>query len=275
MGKDKTSKIVWIITIVLALGMLGAAVYVSRQAQPDQAEPQLPSYDEAAFSEKTPIEKPPEPAYVPPEPSPEPTPDPVVRPEPAFEPETVRKVVPVEDSTAGDEQVKDVRRDKSVLALDLSNLAGTMKAQMKLTGGQDKKIPLRHTCYRHNYSPALDWGGAPAGTQSFAVLMERNDKIEGDILYWALFNVPADANALSENVPKEPAPMNMKHALNDFSNPEYTGPCERDGRHNYTIRILALDVRLDQPAGIDKGDLVKVMNGHIIDMAEIGFVHYF
>ena len=44
-------------------------------------------------------------------------------------------------------------------------------------------------------SPALTWTGAPAGTQSFTLIMHDPDTAPGhnatDILHWMAFNIPA------------------------------------------------------------------------------------
>lgn len=53
-----------------------------------------------------------------------------------------------------------------------------------------------------NNSPALDWVGVPAGTQSFVVGLF-------DLTYaqplWALWNIPADLSGLPANIDKDTA----------------------------------------------------------------------
>lgn len=53
-----------------------------------------------------------------------------------------------------------------------------------------------------NISPAMTWVGAPAGTQSFAVVLQ--DLTNGNA-HWVLWNIPATVTMLAENVPKASA----------------------------------------------------------------------
>jgi hypothetical protein len=45
----------------------------------------------------------------------------------------------------------------------------------------------------------LEWGGAPDGTKSFAVIMHH---VAPDMTkwYWILYNIPADEKSLPKNV---------------------------------------------------------------------------
>ena len=67
----------------------------------------------------------------------------------------------------------------------------------------------------------------------------------------------------------------MRFGVSNYGNPEYVGPCDPKGKQKYRIRIFALDTVLDNEVGVSKNDLIRSMNGHIIDMAEINFIHYF
>jgi Raf kinase inhibitor-like YbhB/YbcL family protein len=55
---------------------------------------------------------------------------------------------------------------------------------------------------RPNVSPELRWAGAPAGTQSFALVLF--DVTYGQT-HWALWNIPANVTLLAANVPKDTA----------------------------------------------------------------------
>ncbi|NNL43693.1 MAG: YbhB/YbcL family Raf kinase inhibitor-like protein, partial [Desulfobacterales bacterium] len=60
-----------------------------------------------------------------------------------------------------------------------------------------------------------------------------------------------------------------KQGTNDFGKTGYGGPCPPGGTHRYLFKIYALDTILDLPAGIDKKQLLKAMEGHIIDQAQL------
>ena len=47
-------------------------------------------------------------------------------------------------------------------------------------------------CHGANVSPALSWEHAPAGTQSFALILDDYEARGGDgFIHWAVYNIPA------------------------------------------------------------------------------------
>ena len=121
----------------------------------------------------------------------------------------------------------------------------------------------------------MKWEASPRETQSFAVFMERREKEAAPYLTWALYNIPATFTGLPQNLPKVPEPGDgMRHARSDHNAAEYVGPCEAKGKIPYALRVFALDAALALPAGAPPDDLIRAMNGHIIDMAEVDFIHY-
>src|SRR5947199_2447238 len=62
-------------------------------------------------------------------------------------------------------------------------------------------IPKHFTCEGEEVSPPLTWSGAPAGTKSFALIVEDPDapdpaapqRVFG---HWVLYNIPASVNLL-------------------------------------------------------------------------------
>ena len=57
------------------------------------------------------------------------------------------------------------------------------------TNGQS--IPAKYSCVGKNISPALAWNEPPAGTQSFALIVDDPDAPMGTWVHWVLFNIPA------------------------------------------------------------------------------------
>jgi phosphatidylethanolamine-binding protein (PEBP) family uncharacterized protein len=45
---------------------------------------------------------------------------------------------------------------------------------------QDGQIPSKYTCEGEDLSPALSWTGAPAGTRSFAMIVDDPDAPDPD-----------------------------------------------------------------------------------------------
>ena len=56
-------------------------------------------------------------------------------------------------------------------------------------------------------SPQLSWTNAPAGTQSFAIVVDDPDTAlphsTSEVLHWAAFNIPASTMSLPEGVPNQ------------------------------------------------------------------------
>ncbi len=95
-------------------------------------------------------------------------------------------------------------------------------------------------CNGGNHSPALVWTGAPAGTKSFALLVNDSDA-PGGFWHWALIDIPASVSALAEGAA---APNGARTLVNDFGDFGYSGPCPPSGAgpHHYHFVLYALDV---------------------------------
>jgi Raf kinase inhibitor-like YbhB/YbcL family protein len=63
-------------------------------------------------------------------------------------------------------------------------------------------FPRDNTSFGANVSPAMTWTGAPAGTQSFVVLMQD---LTNGMAHWVLWNIPASVTSLPENISKTSA----------------------------------------------------------------------
>ena len=64
------------------------------------------------------------------------------------------------------------------------------------------EIPQQYSCKGADDSPALQWSGAPGHAASFALIMDDPDAPAGTWVHWVLWNLPANAQALPEGVPK-------------------------------------------------------------------------
>jgi Raf kinase inhibitor-like YbhB/YbcL family protein len=124
--------------------------------------------------------------------------------------------------------------------------------------GQGKDIALDQVlngfgCKGKNLSPALFWSGAPAGTQSFALMVHDPDAPTGSgFWHWVVYNIPADATGIPAEAgdpKKKGLPAGAVQGRTDFGAPGYGGPCPPPGKvHHYHFRLFALKVaRLDLP----------------------------
>ncbi len=131
-------------------------------------------------------------------------------------------------------------------------------------------IPPQYTCDGQDISPPLSWSDPPAGTISFALISDDPDAPMGTWVHWVLWNIPASARTLEENLPKTASLANgAKQGTTDFHRIGYGGPCPPSGTHRYFFKLYALDTTLDLPSGTTKKDLEKAMGGHILAQTEL------
>jgi Raf kinase inhibitor-like YbhB/YbcL family protein len=138
------------------------------------------------------------------------------------------------------------------------------------TNGQS--IPVKYSCIGKNISPALAWSEPPAGTQSYALIVDDPDAPMGTWVHWVLFNIPADTRHLEEDLPitgKNVDPNAIYVGKNSSGNTRYDGPCPPSGTHRYYFKLYALDTTIDLLPGATKDQVLKEMDGHILAQSEI------
>ncbi len=149
-------------------------------------------------------------------------------------------------------------------------LAGTAHAALTVsstTFNNNGRIPDSMTfsmgaqCHGPNISPALAWTSGPAGTLSYAVVVE--DISAGNWLHWGIFNIPDNVTTLPENIGSGV----YDEMVNSFGSSGYGGPCPPSGTgdHQYVFTVYALNVASlpanasvsdIQSAALDQGTLI-------------------
>jgi Raf kinase inhibitor-like YbhB/YbcL family protein len=133
-------------------------------------------------------------------------------------------------------------------------------------------IPKVNTGDGKDISPPLRWSGAPANTQSIALLCDDPDAPRKEPwVHWVLFNMPADTRELPEAVPaSDTLPGGGKQGKNDFGNIGYGGPAPPPGKpHRYYFKLYALDTMLNLKEGATKQELEQAMKGHILASGQL------
>jgi Raf kinase inhibitor-like YbhB/YbcL family protein len=143
--------------------------------------------------------------------------------------------------------------------------------EIKSTAFKDgETIPAKYTCDYLDISPPLEWSKSPAGTKTFAVICDDPDAPKGTWVHWVIFNIPGDLFKLPENTPKTNTLSNgTKQGITDFGSIGYGGPCPPSGTHRYYFKIYALDFSPDFKPVINKKELLKLMEGHILDEGQL------
>lgn len=133
-----------------------------------------------------------------------------------------------------------------------------------------ERIPKKHTCDGEDVSPPLTWEDVPEGTVTLAIISDDPDAPSKTWTHWLIFNIPPELNGLPEGVEKVGELENgIKQGFNDFGRIGYGGPCPPFGVHRYYFKLYALDTSLNLEPGTSKKELLRAMDGHIIEKTEM------
>lgn len=135
-------------------------------------------------------------------------------------------------------------------------------------------IPKRHTCEGADVSPPLDWSGAPAGTKSFALIVDDPDAPDPRAprmtwVHWVVYNIPAAARGLPEGAATHGMPAGALQGLNDWKRAGYGGPCPPVGRHRYFHKLYALDAVLSGLERPGKAELLAALKEHVLAESQL------
>ncbi len=134
-------------------------------------------------------------------------------------------------------------------------------------------IPPRYTCVNADISPPLEWNITEVSLPSdgsIALICDDPDAPSGTWVHWVIFNLPPETISLPEMVmPREELENGAMQGSNSWGNIGYSGPCPPSGTHRYYFKIYALDTKLDLTPGVTNEELLKAMEGHLIDKGQI------
>src|SRR2546421_7670974 len=129
-----------------------------------------------------------------------------------------------------------------------------------------REIPKRHAGDGEDVAPALEWSGAPDGTQAFAVVVHDPDAplVDG-FTHWVAYGIPGQATGLSEGGGEAVA------GVNSLGNRGYNGPAPPPGHgpHHYYFWVYALDEDLELEPGLDRRALLDRIEDHVIEQARL------
>ncbi|MBI1894761.1 MAG: YbhB/YbcL family Raf kinase inhibitor-like protein [Candidatus Rokubacteria bacterium] len=132
-------------------------------------------------------------------------------------------------------------------------------------------IPVKHTCDGPDLSPPLRWGDPPANTKSFALVVDDPDAPAGTWVHWVLYSITPTIRELPEGVATRDAVAGIgTQGMNDFRKVGYGGPCPPRGpAHRYFFKLYALDTELALAARKTKAEVLKAIDGHVLERAEL------
>ncbi|HII94540.1 MAG TPA: YbhB/YbcL family Raf kinase inhibitor-like protein [Candidatus Methanofastidiosum sp.] len=131
-------------------------------------------------------------------------------------------------------------------------------------------IPQKYSFKADNISPPLEWDYVPPNTKSLALIVDDPDAPMLRWVHWIVYNIPATQNNLKEGIlPEGNIEVGIKQGINSWRKIGYGGPSPPWGTHRYIFKLYALDKELDIDSGLSKSELIKKMEGHILDEAEL------
>ena len=122
-------------------------------------------------------------------------------------------------------------------------------------------IPPQYSCKGQNVNPPLNFIDVPAAAKSLALIVHDPDAPVGDYVHWTMWDIPADTESIAVNS----VPAGTVQGLNTNGQNKYMGPCPPSGTHRYMFELYALDSSPGLPASTERDDLLKAMEGHILE----------
>ena len=126
-------------------------------------------------------------------------------------------------------------------------------------------------CGGADVSPSLAWSHAPAGTKSFAIVMDDPDAASGrGGAHWIIYDIAPSVASLPRDAANQPGGF---VAGNPGRGKAYSGPCAEPGAkaHHFVFMVYALDLAPGLlPPGLDRGAFAGAIVGH--NLAEASLV---
>ena len=129
-------------------------------------------------------------------------------------------------------------------------------------------IPEKYGRDFDNVNPPLTIEDVPETAQSLVLFMDDPDVPETapvDVWdHWIVFNISPSTRQIIEGWEVEG--VRGKGTRGEL---DYGGPRPPDRAHRYFFKLYALDTKLDLNEGVSKQEVIDVMDGHIIEQAEL------
>jgi Raf kinase inhibitor-like YbhB/YbcL family protein len=134
-------------------------------------------------------------------------------------------------------------------------------------------LPNDYSCDGEDKSPQIGIEGVNTKiAKTLAIIVNDPDAPGGGgFIHWLAWNIEL-AKMIPEKIPKTPTvdfPLKMVQGKNSFGKIGYWGPCPPYGQtHRYFFKVYGLDTDLSLKPGATKAELVKAMEGHVVQYGE-------
>ncbi|MDD4358508.1 MAG: YbhB/YbcL family Raf kinase inhibitor-like protein [Candidatus Pacebacteria bacterium] len=135
-----------------------------------------------------------------------------------------------------------------------------------LAFSNNEMIPRKYACDGMNMNPPLFVSNVPEKAQSLVLIVSDPDAKMGVWTHWIVFNIDPGIEEIKENS----LPQNGILGASTSGKIGYEGPCPPKGEiHRYFFKIYAIDMIIEADEGVDINKLERIMEGHIIEEAEL------
>jgi Raf kinase inhibitor-like YbhB/YbcL family protein len=139
--------------------------------------------------------------------------------------------------------------------------------------GADGRLPVEYTCDGASSTLALNWSGAPAETQGYAVIMHHNAPDNAIHWYWVVYNLSANVTSLPKNVDITGIGSIGTNSVNDRN--KYTPPCSKgpgDKEYIYTVYALSAQPQITT-SPVNRAALLDAIKDITLASAELHVVY--
>jgi phosphatidylethanolamine-binding protein (PEBP) family uncharacterized protein len=138
--------------------------------------------------------------------------------------------------------------------------------------GDDGRLPVEFTGDGAGVSPPLVWEGAPAGTKSFALIMDHLAPGNEMKSYWVMWDIPATMTSLPQEATEVGQVGTGFRGEAGYEPPHSQGP----GDKTYVLHLYALSAT-PEPAGpaerVSREALLEAMEGKILGRADLSVIY--
>ena len=140
-------------------------------------------------------------------------------------------------------------------------------------GARGYRLPAEYTCDGSRSTLELEWSGAPAGTQSYAIIMHHIPGPNEVKWYWIVYNVPSSITSLPKNMTG--IGTLGTNSVNDRQ--EYAPPCSKgpgDKVYTYTVYALSAQPQFSVPAQqVNRAVMLDAVKNITLASAELHVVY--
>ena len=135
----------------------------------------------------------------------------------------------------------------------------------------DGLIPIDNTGYGADMSPELQLQNIDERTESIVIIMDDMGHPIPAYNHWIIWNIPV-IESIPANIPQGKTVEMLSGAIQGrgYGKHRYRGPKPPfNWSHRYQFNIYTLDCILNLPAISRKRDLLKAMDGHILQQTAL------